>query len=280
VVLLRGFITICTLAVSQFVIAGEIFEYKHEETGAQTYTLKQGSTVARFSPSNGANIFSIEVSGIEYLNTPPDMHDFFGLFYGTPVLYPTPNRVRNGRFTFGGKEVVFKPNLPPHHIHGLVFDENWKVIGKETTDTSAAVRVMLDFSEGTRLFEKFPFPHRVILTVEVKQGVVRWTYEVDNTKGTTPVPFGFGLHPGFVYQGTRENTYVTVPASHKMEAKDYFPTGRLIPAGELDYRIGEPVSLQGKNFDDVFWGLRSTEPTVVDFRDKGRGIQMVASESF
>jgi glucose/arabinose dehydrogenase/galactose mutarotase-like enzyme len=278
--LLRGFITICTLAVSHIVIAGEIFEYEHKETGSQTYTLKQGSTVARFSPSNGANVFSIEVAGIEHLSTPPDMHDFFGLFYGTPVLYPTPNRVRNGRFKFGDKEVVFKPNLPPHHIHGLVFDENWKVIGRETTNTSAAITVMLDFSEGNRLLEEFPFPHRVTLTIEAKQGAVRWTYEVDNTKGVAPVPFGFGLHPGFVYQGTRDNTYVTFPASHKMEAKNFFPTGRLIPAGKLDYRIGEPVSLQGKNFDDVFWGLRSSEPTVVDFRDKGRGIEMRASESF
>jgi glucose/arabinose dehydrogenase/galactose mutarotase-like enzyme len=278
--LLRAIVTICTLAATHAAAAGEIFEYQHKGTGSLTYTLKQGGTVARFSPSNGANVFSIQVEGIEYLNTPPDMHDFFGMFYGTPVLYPTPNRVRNGRFTFGGKEVVFMPNLPPHHIHGLVFDEDWKVVDMATTATSAFVKVLLDFSEGTRLFRQFPFPHQVFLTIEVSQGAVRWTYEVDNTNGPASIPFGFGLHPGFVYQGKRSDTYVTFPVSHKMEAKDYFPTGRLIPAGELDYRIGEPVSLQEKNFDDVFWGLRSGEPTVIDFRDEARAIEIVASESF
>jgi glucose/arabinose dehydrogenase/galactose mutarotase-like enzyme len=278
--LLRGFVAIFVLAVSHFAMAGEIFEYEDKETGAKTYTLKQGSTVARLSPSNGANVFSIQVAGIEYLSTPPDMHDFFGLFYGTPVMYPTPNRVRNGRFAFEGTEVDFEPNLPPHHIHGLVFDEEWIVVGKETTDKFSAVRVMLDFSEGTRLHQQFPFPHQVILEIEVREGAVRWAYEVNNSKGVSPVPFGFGLHPGFLYQGSRSDTYVTIPVSHKMEAEDFFPTGWLIPASELEYRIGEPVSLQGKSFDDVFWGLRSNEPTIVDFRDKGRGIEIVASESF
>jgi glucose/arabinose dehydrogenase/galactose mutarotase-like enzyme len=277
---LRLVVTLVALVLSQAVIAGEIFPYEDPETGSKIYTLKQGSTVARLSPSNGANVFSIEVAGIEYLTPPPDMHDFFGLFYGTPVLYPTPNRVRNARFTFEGREYTLTPNLPPNRIHGLVLDADWKVVGTETTNTSAAVQVALDFREGSRLFEEFPFPHRVLLTIEVKADAVRWMYEVDNTEGTEPVPFGFGLHPGFVYQGARENTWVTLPASHKMEAKDFFPTGRLIPADELDFRLGEPFSLQGRNFDDVFWGLRSTEPAFIDFRDKNREITMSASESF
>jgi glucose/arabinose dehydrogenase/galactose mutarotase-like enzyme len=276
----RCVLALCALSSAPVLIAGEIFQYEDLETGSQTYTLKQGSTVARFSPSHGANVFSIEVAGVEFLGIPPDMHDFFGLFYGTPVLYPTPNRVRNARFTHEGKEVSLKPNLGPDRIHGLVFNAVWEVIGKETTDTQAMVRAMVDFSKGTMLYEQFPFPHRMVLTIEVKEGAVRWTYEVDNTAGTDPVPFGFGLHPGFVYQGARENTFVTVPASYMMEAKDWFPTGQLIPADELGFPLGEPVSLQGTNFDDVFWGVQPSEPTLIDFRDKGRKITISASESF
>jgi glucose/arabinose dehydrogenase/galactose mutarotase-like enzyme len=268
------------LVLPQTVIAGEIFPYEDPETGSRTYTLKQGDMVVRVSPSNGANVFSIEVAGSEYLAAPPDMHDFFGLFYGTPVLYPTPNRVRNARFTFEGKEYAFTPNLPPDRIHGLVFDADWEVIGIETTKVSAAIKLALDFREGTELYESYPFPHRIALTIEVKADSVRWTYDVDNTEGNEPVAFGFGLHPNFLYQGAREGTYVTIPASHKMEAVDQFPTGRLIPASALDYSLGEPISLQGRNFDDVFWGLSHRVPAVIDFRDAGRQVTISASDSF
>jgi len=39
---------------------------------------------------------------------------------GTPVLYPMPNRVRDGVFTFGGRTFTFAPNNGPNYIHGLV----------------------------------------------------------------------------------------------------------------------------------------------------------------
>jgi len=268
------------LFLSRAVIAGEIFPYEDPATGTRIYTLKQGSTVARLSPSNGANVFSIQVAGIEYLNAPPYMFDFVGLFYGTPVLYPTPNRVRNARFTFEGREYTLPPNLPPDRLHGLVYDAGWKVVDTETTDTHALVRVELEFREGAELFDTFPFPHRLGLTIEVTRDAVRWTYEVDNTKGSGPVPFGFGLHPYFIYQGARDDTWVTLPATNRMEAVDFFPTGRLIPPDELDFPLGEPMSLEGRNFDDVFWGLKPDKPTVIEFRNKHREITMTASDSF
>ena len=84
----------------------------------------------------------------------------------------------------------------------------------------------------------------------------------------------------FIYQGARDNTYVSIPASHKMEAVDLFPTGHLIPASQLDYPLGEPLSLQGKSFDDVFWGVQPGGTAVIEFRDKDREITMSASESF
>lgn len=276
----RTVLALGILVLSQPAIAGEIFPYEHPRTGSTTYTLKQGNTVVRISPSNGANVFSIEVAGIEYLVTPPDMHDFFGLFYGTPVMYPTPNRVRDATFRFEGREYRLVPNLPPDRIHGLVFDADWQVISTETTDSSAVIQVALDVRKGSKIHEQFPFPHRLVLTVEVTANAVRWTYEVDNTEGSAAVPFGFGLHPLFVYQGARESTYVTVPASHLMEATDLFPTGRLIPAGDLDYPLGDPVSLQGRNFDNLFWGLSPDEPARIEFRDKDREITMFASDTF
>jgi len=262
------------------VSAGEIFEHTDSATGTQIFVLKQGSTVARFAPSKGANVFSIEVAGIEYLRTPADMYRFEGSEHGTPVLYPTPNRVRNATFRYDGKQFTLEPNFGSHRIHGLVIDRPWRVVATETTDTMAYVRSAIAFEPGSALYRQFPFAHELYLQITVTESTVRWAYEVDNRLGVEAVPFGFGLHPYFLYQGSRDDTFVTLPATHRMAAEDALPSGQLIPASDLDYPLGEPMSIAGRVFDDVFWGMRAGEPAVIDFRDRNRKVELAASGEF
>jgi len=268
------------LIMSAAVCAGELFEHTDPASGAQVFVLKQGSTVARFAPASGANVFSIEVAGIEYLRRPANMYRFSGLEHGTPVLYPTPNRVRNATFPFGGKQFRLEPNFGPHRIHGLVIGQPWRVVAAGATDTSAYIRSAIAFEPGSALYRQFPFAHELYLEITVTEGAVRWDYEVDNRAGEQAVPFGFGLHPYFLYQGSRDNTFVTLPATHLMEAQDALPSGRLIPASDLDYPLGEPMSIAGRVFDDVFWGMRVGEPAVIDFRDRNREVRLSASADF
>ena len=258
---------------------GEIFEHTDPATGSQVFVLRQGETVARFSPSKGANVFSIEVSGVEYLRTPADMYGFEGTLHGVPVLYPTPNRVKGAAFTFAGKKFAYEPNFGPDHIHGLVVGQPWRVVGREITAESVAIRSAIDFAPGSEWYEQFPLRHRLLLTVTVSEGAVRWDYEVDNREGDQPVPFGFGLHPYFIYQGARDGTFVTLPAPHWMGAQDAFPSGRLVPAEELDYALSEPLAAS-RPFDDVFFGMRPEAPAVIDFRDSARAVELRASKEF
>jgi glucose/arabinose dehydrogenase/galactose mutarotase-like enzyme len=269
-----------TLALVGEVAAGEIFEHTDSATGTRVFVLRQGSTVARFAPSRGANVFSIEVAGIEYLRTPANMYTFAGTEHGTPVLYPTPNRVKNATFRFAGKQYAMEPNFGPHRIHGLVFGQPWRVVSSGSTDTSAFVRSAIAFAPGSEPYRQFPFAHELFLEVTVTEGAVRWSYEVDNRAGREAVPFGFGLHPFFLYQGSRQNTFVTLPATHRMEAQDVLPSGRLVPAADLDYPLGEPIAIASRVFDDVFWGMRPAEPAVIDFRDRNRQVQFTASPEF
>lgn len=277
---LRRCLAAAALALSAPAWSGEIFQHTDSATGRTVYVLKQGSTVIRFAPASGANVFSIEVAGIEYLRRPADMYRFKGTEHGVPVLYPTPNRVRNASFEFAGRNYALEPNFGPHRIHGLVIEQPWQVLGTESGEDSAAIRAAIDFAAGSPLHEQFPFPHRLLLTIRVADGAVRWTYEVDNRVGQQPVPFGFGLHPYFLYQGARQGTYVTLPATHRMEARDALPSGRLIPASALDYPLGAPIALADRTFDDVFWGMRPGEPAVIDFRDRNRRVQLLTSNEF
>lgn len=248
--------------------------------GVQVFTLKQGTTTARFAPSAGANLFSIEADGVEYFRQPESLSKLPGVGYGNPVLYPTPNRVKDARFTFAGREVRFKPNAGDNFIHGLVNRHAWQLVRSAADAESAAVTCVADFREGTELHSLFPFSHQLFLEVKVRSNSVTWTYEVDNSGGTEAVPFGFALHPYWLYQGTREQTFLTIPATHWMEANAQLPSGKLVPADELDFPLGKPFSLAGTSFDDVFWGMSSSRPTRIEFRDKQRRVSIHATADF
>lgn len=251
-----------------------------EEFGHQVQELRVGKTVVKLAAAAGANVYSIRIDDVEFLHQPESAERLPGVTCGVPILYPTPNRVRGGKFTFAGETVEFPIRKNQRwHIHGLVNRHPWKLLKSELSDDVASVTCFADFSEGTELHKLFPFAHQLLLTIEVREGSVKWSYMVNN-QGKKPVPFGFALHPYITYQGERSETFLTIPATHMMESEDRMPTGKLIATDELDFPLGRPMTLEGKNFDDVFWGMDSAKPTTIEFRDAKRRIQISASEHF
>ena len=261
-------------------LAGEIKISTDEASGWKIYELSQGSTVVRVAPDAGANAFSIRIGETEYLRQPESLDKLPGAGFGNPVLYPTPNRVKNAAFQFRGKTFRFQPNAGKNFIHGLVNRESWKVVRQQTTETSAQITCEIRFADGTAPHEVFPIAHALRLSIEVGHRRVRWEYEVDNTGGPDAVPFGFALHPYFMYQGERRNTYLTIPATHWMESEQMLPSGKLVPPSELDFALGQPIPLAETKFDDVFFGMKTENPARIEFRDKRETIEISASPEF
>ena len=191
-----------------------------------------------------------------------------------------PNRIKDASFTFAGQRVHYEPNSGSNFIHGLVNRHAWQPEAVQADLQHVSLTCSADFSADTELGGRYPFPHRLLLTVEVRENRVRWSYAVDNTHGAAAVPFGFALHPYFNYLGERAQTYLTIPASHWMESTKQLPSGKLIPASALDFPLGKPMSLQGTQFDDVFFGLHPGSPTRIEFRDRRSTITIKASEQF
>lgn len=250
-----------------------------------TIVLTAGNTRVKISPAGGANVYSIAVGDIEFLHPPAEDKSTAGVSCGTPILYPTPNRVRNGKFIFNQETVEYQPNAGKHFIHGLVNRHAWKVVAVEESQRESRVRLVADFSPGTDLAEQFPFPHQLYVEVRVRPQQVRWTYTVDNRQGNKDVPFGFALHPYFRYQGSREDTFLTVPATHLMESEQRLPNGNLIPAEEIafpgfDFALNKPCSLGQTALDDVFWGMPPNQATLIDFREQRSRIAIQTSPDF
>ncbi|MEM7558247.1 MAG: aldose 1-epimerase, partial [Planctomycetota bacterium] len=162
---------------------------------------------------------------------------------------------------------------------GLVNRHPWKLLKSEQREGFISVTCVASFRESSELYKLFPFDHQLYLTIEVREGSVKWSYTIHN-HGKKSLPFGFALHPYFIYQGERSETFLTIPATHMMESEDRMPTGKLIASEELEFPLGKPMSLEGKDFDDVFWGMNTKQPTTIDFRDVQRKIQISTSEHF
>lgn len=276
---IAGLAAVCAGSAAR---ASDVQCFKDPETNQDVCMVTVGDTVARLMPSAGANLFSIKYKGTELLRQPKSLKDLPGFMYGTPVIYPMPNRVRDGKFVFDGKTYSYTPNNNGNFLHGLVHNVPWKLERRMSTSPSEGLgfRCSVDFAEGTELHKQFPFPHTFILDITVTDGAVRWTYTVDNSKGEKPVPVGLALHPWFLYHGSRANTFLTIPATHLMESEKLLPTGKLLPLDGTKFDARQPKSLEGFVIDDVYFGMTPDKPAKIEFRDANLTITLKASEDF
>ncbi len=259
----------------------EIQTDKDADGGRTNFTLRHGDTTVKIQPEAGANVFSIRYKGAELLKTPESLKDLPGFMYGVPVLYPTPNRVREGIFNFGDHKYQFTPNNEGNFLHGLVHSAAWEVVEQQSSPESAPeITLRLKFAPGSEHYKLFPHEHELRLNVQVLDDGLRWTYTVDNTKGKTPVPFGFALHPWFLYQGPRDKTFVTIPAASRMDSIKMLPTGKLLDVAGTDFDARQPKSLANFSADDVYFGMRESTPAVIDFRGPKFKIILSASDDF
>jgi len=253
---------------------------KDPDTGWGLMTVKQGDMAVRIVPQAGCNVESIRFKGTELLKTPKSLKDLPGFMYGVPVLYPMPNRVRDGAFTFDGRKFTFPPNNNGNFLHGLVHSVAWQG-GDINLGNVGSLTYLCPFEPGNEPFKSFPFPHLLKLEIQVANHSVRWIYTVDNSKGDKPVPYGFALHPWFLYQGSRRDTFVTIPATHLMAAEKLLPTGKLLDlAGQADFDARQPRSLEGFVRDDVYYGMTPEQPALIDFRAARLKITLSTSAEF
>lgn len=251
----------------------KIVELKHQPGGTSE------PLAARIAPAAGSNLYSIKLGETELLVQPPELSALPGNRYGFPILYPTPNRVRDGKFTFDGVTYSFPPNNRGNFIHGLVHSLPWQMNEPTSDRNGARLETWLDWNSSQPNFRLFPIEHRLHVNYTMTPGGVRIEFAVEN-RGDRRLPFGFALHPWFRILGARAQTYLHVPARKHMEAVDLLPTGKLadLEGSPLDLR--KPVSLEGLKLDDVYWGLTPDRVPGYEARDHGIAVTLGASREF
>lgn len=270
-----------SVALVCVVLAAEPFETKKTAAGHRdSVALRTGDLAVTVAPKAGCNVASLRYKDREILRQPPSAEEQAGFLYGVPLLYPTPNRVRNSTFTFVGRTYSFTPNNNGHFLHGLVHSAPFTIVDRKDRDGVASATFELPFRAGDPWFERFPHEHVLRVAVDVFSNAVRWTYTVDNSKGEDAVPYGFGIHPWFLYQGSRAQTRLTVPATHWMHAVDLLPTGQLAPLEGSPFDARHGRSLEGFVIDDVYFGMTTDQPARIHFEQAGLAVTLKASPEF
>ncbi len=179
---------------------------------------------------------------------------------GTPILFPFPNRIAGGRFTWEGRVYELPRNeRNVNAIHGFVLDKPWSV--KLRSADSSVEGVISSTWQLAGLKHLWPGQFELQAVVVLNGRTVTLHFAVRNI-GDRAMPWGLGLHPYFRLPldmfGKEEACKVQVPANAIWELKDFLPTGRVLPVPEeLDLR--EPRRLSELKLDHVYTDLQYDE---------------------
>jgi aldose 1-epimerase len=239
-----------TAAIERDEVTGwDIVVLRCREPGQNT-----SSHEARVAPAAGANLFSWKIDGVELLHQADTLADLAQQRAGTPLMFPTVNRVRDGRMSFEGRAFTFEPNLGPNFIHGLARRCAFALGPLTQGARAASAELHLDWDERQADWARFPIKHRLTLAFVLRKSALAIRYTVTN-EDRAKLPYGFGLHPYFRIPGTREAVTVTVPLAKRMEAVDMLPTGALLSVAGTPHDLRRPLNLAGLALDDVYCGM-------------------------
>ncbi len=202
---------------------------------------------AEVVPAWGGSVLALEIGGGPVLEPAPfEEIARKPTSYGIPILFPFPNRIRDGRFSFEGRELKLDPPR-----HGLVRDKPWRVSDSGASETEAWVTLRIDARDHAEaILAQFPFPFELDVTYRIRARALEIDVVARNV-GSRAMPAGFGIHP---YFHAPVDGDVSVPASELWELSDSLPTGRIVAVDDgRDLR--QPRAIAGLALDDLYTGV-------------------------
>ena len=177
--------------------------------------------------------------------------------YKSSILFPFPNRIKDGIYEFNKKEYHLTINEVQlnNAIHGLVFDKAFTV-NRTIAEKERAI-IELSFESNGEL-KGFPFKFRLNLTYIIDiNGGITLHFKVINLDDRT-FPFGLGWHPYFKSNALK-NSQIS------FSSKDHYNCSkRNIPVGIEKSKLPHSFTLDQQSFDDTY----SLNQATAKFEDK------------
>ena len=212
----------------------------------ESITLRQGPLGVTLAPGIGGSIARFwsdaADAGLDFLRPTPSE----ALARGEPgglssfPLVPWSNRIRAGRFTFGGRSIALTPNLRGHAIHGLGYRTSWTVADRGPSEA------VLDHRHAAG---EWPWSYRATQRIALTASGLDVEMVVTNESETT-MPVGLGWHPYF------PRTAATTLHAHVtgiwLTDDEILPTACVTPPTDRDPRRG--LAVDRVALDNVFLG--------------------------
>lgn len=222
--------------------------------GRQVVEISSGDLRLLADPANGMSVVSVEWKGRETIFYDEERFREKRT-YGVPILFPTPNRVRDGVLHYRGRASGPAPQ------HGWAKVSPFRALDKREDSITA----VLEHREDSPFFASFPYPLDLTVTISIQGSSVRWDYSVEN-KGEGPLGYGIALHPFFLNAG---EATLKLSSTLVMESgEDLLPTGALLDkAGTgMDFTKGRKIS-ESKGIDSVYYSPSKTPEAEITWPD-------------
>ncbi len=243
-------------------------------------------SIAKIAPELGFNCFEFLASvGGQTISVIDAAEGFEGggkapSHSGIPLLFPFPNRIRGGRYSWDGKDYVLPESLVGYEgsgnaIHGFCLDRPWRVLSQTDSSVTAVFRISQDAPERLPLW---PTDGEIEICYSLNDGCLRADITIRNPTDK-PLPWGFGTHAyfrlplGATSEAGRCTIYAPVSKCWKLDG--CLPTGEIndLPANG---KLSESPYFETLKLDDVYTAV-AAEGGVVTCRivDDEAGTQIV-----
>jgi len=222
----------------------------------------RGRAQVSIAPSMGNNSYEMKVNGQPVYWSPYRKLGEWKAkpaLLGNPFLAPWANRLDQDAFWANGRKYHLNPDLKNFRydafhqpIHGLVNNASqWQVTSLQSGEEHAAATSRLEFWRYPEWMAQFPFAHAYEMTYRLKDGVLEVDTTVENLSAEQ-MPVSVAFHPYFTLPGVpRGQWLVRIPVrDHVALNEKLTPTG-----GQEPFTAAQPISLQGRQLDDVFAGV-------------------------
>ncbi len=228
------------------------------------FTLSGPDLRVSIDMKNGMNAPSLIYKGQELLHFDGSKMKE-GSLSGSPILFPTPNRIRENTFIFAGKKSQAV-------MHGQARTNPFTLV--ETKVDAAFCSITGSLVLGDEVVP-YDYPSHLFVTVTVTEKSVGWDYTVRNTAGH-PLGYGFALHPLFIKKEAME---IVSDVSYVMEADgDLLPSGKLIAVAGSEHDFSKGKQVSSLSLDRVFTTMGKAANNSIKYSDFT--LTMEGSEQF
>jgi aldose 1-epimerase len=201
------------------------------------YAVIQAQTGASLIELNLASLSLIDLPGSK--NHPLESNPY----HPSALLTPWVNRVRNGNYSFKGKNYQLPINEPAlgNAIHGLLARKFFTLVKQSTS----SVTLMHEY-KGEEPNYPFPFQFQYTYTLS-DSGALEVIFEAKNT-GNDPLPFACGWHPYFSFPDT---TAADLEINFKPISR-FLSDSQMIPLKEENLNGKQQFKFSTDKIDHVF----------------------------